>query len=138
MLERVLFLLLTLTSEISVIILRAEAYSEPSQTSKMKIEDWKPLTIFAKNSIQDIILGLGSEDASGKTYNVPFVVILPILIKYQPYKIKLSITFHWSNSPQTCGASSIIFQNNLGQLVTKYDLLIFAHSHQRKSSNLTS
>ena len=102
----------------------------------MKIEDWKPLTIFAKNSIQDIILG--SEYASGKTYNVPFVAILPILIKYQPYKIKLSITFHWLNSPQMCGASSIIFQNNLGQLVTKYDLSIFAHSHQQKSSSLTS
>ena len=39
-----------------------EAYSEPKQTSKMDllkkiINDWQPLTIFAKNSILDIRLG---------------------------------------------------------------------------------
>ena len=78
----------------------------------MKIEGWKLLTIFAKNSIQDIMLG--SKYASGKTYIVPFVAILPILTKYQPYKLKLSINFQWLNSPQMSGVSSIIFQNNLG------------------------
>ena len=39
-----------------------ESYSEPKRTSKMDllkkiINDWKPLTIFAKNSILDIRLG---------------------------------------------------------------------------------
>ena len=45
-----------------LMLTKLEAYSESSLTSKMEflaeiVNDWKPLTIFTKNSILDVRLG---------------------------------------------------------------------------------
>ena len=56
-----------------------EAYSEPSRTSMIELLEkinygWKPLTIFAKNSILDV--GLGSEH--------PIWIAHILIIKWEP------------------------------------------------------
>ena len=65
------------------------------------VNGWEKLTIFPKSSILDV--WLGSEYVSGKVYNVQFVIILHMLIKWQPYKFKLSIPFHWQTQSKSGG-----------------------------------
>ena len=52
-------------------LLNSKAYSEPSHKSKMElfsnvVNDWKPLTIFAKNSLADAWLG---SEYTSETYH---------------------------------------------------------------------